>query len=101
MSAPVPVDRSTAYQINRLRTVLAWLEDNAHTLPDGWSSRGLTGLYPELVWWDHGSIDRFWVTVDAEAVVARLTEAHGGPRVTSVGWYWPTPVGLTVYGADR
>ena len=93
------VDRSTTYQINRLRTLLSWLEDNAHTLPDGWSLR--TGRYPELVWWGHGSIDRFWVTVDAEAVVARLAEAHGAPQVTSVGWYWSTPVGLTVYGADR
>ena len=102
MTAPVvPVDRSTTYQVNRLRTVLAWLEDNAHTLPDGWSLCGQTGPYPGLIWWGHGSTRTGRETVDAEAVVARLTEAHGAPQVTSVGWYWPTPVHLTVYGADR
>lgn len=83
---------TTGEQVNRLRTVLAWLEDNAHTLPDGWSLLDPIGEYPGLT----------WVVDDPAATIARLIEAHGRPEwSTAIGAQWSglddRPVRLSVY----
>ena len=76
MDRPARPVHSTAYQINRLRTVLHWLEDNAHTLPDGCDLQCDTSEFPALIWWGRGSHPSA-DTVDAAAVIERLSEAHG------------------------
>ena len=91
---PSPIDRSTTYQVNRLRTVLAWLEDNAHTLPDGWSLIGGTGSYPSLAWWGRSGYPEVETTVDTAEAVARLTEAHGTPEQYGLCREWHVDLGV-------
>lgn len=81
--------------LNRLRTLLDWLTDHAHALPDGWAvwdcgtDPARTGsTRPTLTW-------QTYTEEDAAHVIATLTDLHGpASTTTQVGrglvteWAW-------------
>lgn len=70
---------TTARQINRLRSLLAWCEDYAHALPDGWSA----DVYPT------GSTSLNWIHLDhGDQIAERVRETFGQPDYVLGDVHW-------------